>query len=107
MNVTEYVSRALSDKDFLVDAFRHVPAESLQVQVPESDKGDIGKVLTRYLWPLAQDMGYDFGEDELHEECERQAAALKGLAKVRLASRVVRSVTKVVREREQEREQPR
>lgn len=101
MNVTEFVSRAMSDRHFLVEAFGHVPQESLQVQVPESERGDVGGVLAKYLWPYAEDEGLAFTEDELRTECARQTESLKGLARVRLAGRIVKSVTKAIREREQ------
>ena len=91
MELGEFVSKAMNDRDFLLEVFKQIPDELVNekgaMPIAEDEKGQMGKVFGRYCWPGAQAMGCTFTEDELVAECDRQFGELRGFAKVRFGAR--------------------
>lgn len=95
MNVTEFVSKAMKDKNFLFEVFTHIPDELLKAnEGNEENKGNMGKVFATFLWPGAQAMGCAFSEDELTAECDRQVDALGGFGKAKFFVRMIKTLGK-------------
>ena len=98
MDVTEFATKAINDKNFLREVFTYVPDEMMkdEDQIDESEKGQghIGKLFGKYCWPGAQAMGCTFSEEELIAECDRQVEALKGFKKAKLVVRMIKTLAK-------------
>ena len=101
--VSEYVSRLMSDKKFLLEACRNIPDELVQDErAPEGAEDatneealeNLGNMMGRYFSAASEAMGYGFGEDEVAAECKRQLGALKGFAKVRFIVRFLKTLVK-------------
>lgn len=96
MNVTEFVTKVIKDKNFMFEVFTHVPDEMLGENgvAKEGDQGQLGRVLGRYCWPGAQTMGCTFTEDELVAESDRQVSAIRGFGKAKFFVRMIKTLAK-------------
>ena len=93
MDVKEFVGKAMSDKAFMLEVFKHLPDEMVQEgAIPEEYKGQIGKGFGKFCWSGAQAMGVDCTEEELIAECDRQYNALSALAKVGFFPRMIKTL---------------
>ena len=101
--VSEYVSRLMSDKKFLLEACRNIPdelvqderaSESTEDAANEQALEDLANMMGRYFSAASEAMGYGFGEDEVAAECKRQLGALKRFAKVRFIVRFLKTLVK-------------
>lgn len=91
MELGEFVTKAMSDADFMLEVFKQIPDDMLSkdgsVPIGEEERGQMGRVFGRYCWPGAQAMGCTFTADELAAECDRQYNALRGFRKARFGVR--------------------
>ena len=103
MDVAEFISKFIKDKDFMYEVFTHVPPEEVdqtrsdgQSQNDNSD-GESFKDVAHLCSYGAKAMGYDFTEEELTAEGDRQLAAMGGFAKVRFLVRMAKTLNKATK----------
>ncbi len=93
MTVSEFVSKVIKDRDFLLEVCKNIPEELLKEE-QETESGHFGLAMAKYFYAATQAMGYDFDEAGFGEECERQMNSMGGFAKVKFAGRFIRTLSK-------------
>lgn len=94
VDVTEFVTKAMNDMDFMYEVFTHIP-DSMEQNADQTNpnaKGQIGLAFGRLCFPGAQAMGCTFTEDELKAESDRQLNMLKGFGKIRFGARMLKTL---------------
>lgn len=94
MTTSEFVSKALDDKDFLVEVCKNIPDEMLQEEVEQPEESNLGFLMGYYYYPATQAMGYEFDEAEFKAKCESQIGALQGFKKLKYVGRFFKSLKK-------------
>ena len=96
MDVTEFVTKAMNDRGFMFEVFTHIPESATRSDMMSNPdtRGQIGLAFGRLCFPGAQAMGYDFAEDELMAESDRQLGTLNGFDKVKFGARMLKTLRK-------------
>ena len=96
MNVTEFVTKVMNDKNFMYEVFTHIPDSMMseENQGNSDQQGELGKSFGKFCWPGAQAMGCTFAENDLVAECERQVNALRGFGKAKFLVRMIKTLGK-------------
>ena len=99
MNESEFATKVLKDKSFLLEMVKNIPDELLNQ--PNSEAGgqgqenrNMGEFYSSMFFPAAEAMGYSFNKDALEAEFTRQTDSLSGLAKAGFTFRFFRSLKK-------------
>ena len=102
MTPAEFASKALNDKKFLIDVCKNIPEEMIKEQQPENTDGlseeekaiRLGGLFAKYFGVAAQNMGYDFGEEELRDECVKGFTKMGLVKKLGFTVRFAKSLAK-------------
>ena len=83
MNVQEFVSQAINDKNFLLEACKHIPEEYLNKSDEGEKQGEESNpdIMGDLFFPAAQAMGVETTRDEVNAQFESQIKQLGGFAK--------------------------
>ena len=103
ITVSEFVSKCISDKAFLLEACKNIPDELIHdgedEQTTQSAQGGessdaLYKLMGKYFSAASEVMGCSLGEEELKDEFERQVEPLPKFTKVRFIVRFLRTLVK-------------
>ena len=98
MMASEFVSKALNDKAFLVEVCKSIPEKLLQKERSE-ERFDFGRAVGECLYGASRAMGFGFDADEFATEWWRQVGVLKGSEKMRFTARFISSLASTGRRR--------
>ena len=96
VDVTEFVTKAMNDRDFMLEVFSYIPDSMLKGEGPAGpdERGQMGLVFGRICFPGAQAMGCTFTEEELTAESDRQFGMLKGFGKIKFGALMLKTLKK-------------
>ena len=97
MNVQGFVSQAINDKNFLLEACKHIPEEYLNKSDEGEKQGEESNpdIMGDLFFPAAQAMGVETTRDEVNAQFESQIKQLGGFAKMRFMVRLFKTMGKV------------
>ena len=94
MTVSEFVSKVVNDKGFLLEVCKNIPDDLLQEENQQTEGIGLARVMSRYYYAAAQAMGYGFDESDFEAECIRQIGAMKGFGKAKYIMRFFSTLSK-------------
>ena len=103
MNVQEFVSKILKDKDFLYQVAMNVPEEYLRKPEEEETKSENEEsdpnIMAEMLLPGAKVLGVEATDEEFNDEFSRQLKALGAFSKIRFMMRFFKTLGKAAKDR--------
>ena len=94
MTISEFVSKVVNDKAFLLEVCKNIPDDMVQEENQQTEGIGLARAMSRYYYAAVQAMGYGFDEGDFEAECIRQIGGMKGFSKAKYVMRFFSTLSK-------------